>query len=70
METSDYRHGLVDVNILNWLRWVDLNHRPPDYESVELPGCSTARGRAYAGKIAGVNSMQVAIGARERPRRY
>ena len=27
----------------NWLRSVDLNHRPSGYEPDELPGCSTPR---------------------------
>src|SRR5690242_2759682 len=26
---------------MNWLRGVDLNHRPLGYEPNELPGCST-----------------------------
>ena len=28
---------------LNWLRSVDLNHRPSGYEPDELPDCSTPR---------------------------
>jgi membrane-bound lytic murein transglycosylase A len=27
--------------LLNWLRGVDLNHRPLGYEPNELPDCST-----------------------------
>ncbi len=27
----------------NWLRSVDLNHRPSGYEPDELPDCSTPR---------------------------
>lgn len=30
----------------NWLRSVDLNHRPSGYEPDELPGCSTPRQRS------------------------
>jgi hypothetical protein len=31
------------LEILDWLRGLDLNQRPSGYEPDELPGCSTPR---------------------------
>jgi hypothetical protein len=33
----------IEVNVGEWLRGVDLNHRLQGYEPCELPGCSTPR---------------------------
>ena len=51
----------------NWLRGVDLNHRPSGYEPDELPGCSTPRSEPQKRTIgAACHSEQAISGAARR----
>ena len=43
MADFEIGRGRLTLDSLNWLRGVDLNHRPSGYEPDELPDCSTPR---------------------------